>query len=210
MTSSSSPAGPPPRLAALAHELRAPLAAIAGLADALRTQAMGPLSDFYMEYGRLIHETALHAIAVVDAMAAASPAEKEALAPLAETARDIVEAVGPRARQLGVRLALDDRLGPQLELTARPAAQILFNLLDNALKATAPGGTVTVRLDEDDGLARIEIRDTGGAEPKEAAAGGGLGLSIVRALCAAQGGELQLETTSQGAVARVWLAPAAA
>ena len=39
--------------------------------------------------------------------------------------------------------------------------------------------------------------------------GGGIGLAIVRALCAAHGGELQLETSSQGAVARVWLAPAA-
>ena len=170
---------------------------------------MGPLSDVYAEYGRLIHETALHAIAVVGAMAAASPAEEEAAAPLAEVARHVVEAVSPRARELGVHLALDDQLGGRPELIARPLAQILFNLLDNALKATAPGGAVTVRLDEDEGLVRIEVRDTGGAEPKEPAVGGGLGLSIVRALCAAQGGELQLETAPQGAVARVWLAPVA-
>lgn len=210
MTSAPSPAGPSPNLAALAHELRTPLAAIAGLADALQTQALGPLSGAYAEYGRLIRETALHAIAVVEAMGAAAPAPAadEALAPLSSIARDVADALGPRARQHGVRLTVEDRLDAPLRLAARPAAQILFNLLDNALKATAAGGAITIRLDEDEGLARIEIRDTGGAQPAEASRGGGVGIPVVRALCAACGGELQLETSPKGAVARVWLAPA--
>jgi signal transduction histidine kinase len=209
MTSAPSPAGPSPNLAALAHELRTPLAAIAGLADALDAQALGPLSEPYVEYGRLIRQTALHAISVIDAMVAAAPMPDEALASLSKTARDVVEALGPRARHQGVRLELDDRLGSPLQLAARPATQILFNLLDNALKATAAGGVITARLDEDEGLARIEIHDTGNAERPDATTSGGIGLPVVRALCAAHGGELQLETSPQGAVARVWLAPAA-
>jgi signal transduction histidine kinase len=209
MTSASPSAASPPNLAALAHELRTPLAAIAGLADALGAQALGPLSDTYVEYGRLIRETALHAIAVVDAMGEAMSTPDEALTPLSKAARDVIEALGPRARQQGVRLEFDDRLGSPLQMAARPATQILFNLLDNALKATAAGGAITVTLDEDEGLARMEIRDTGRADAPEAATGGGIGLPLVRALCAAYGGELQLETSPQGAVARVWLAPAA-
>jgi signal transduction histidine kinase len=206
MTSAPSPAGPSPNLAALAHELRTPLAAIAGLADALGAQALGSLSEPYIEYGRLIRQTALHAIAVIDAMAAAAPTADEALISLSESARDVVEALGPRALQQGVRLELDDRLGSPLRLAARPTTQILFNLLDNALKATAAGGVITVKLEEDEGLARIEIHDTG--RGPNAPSGGGIGLPVVRALCAAHGGELQLETSPQGAVARVWLAPA--
>jgi len=208
MTSAPSPPGPSPNLAALAHELRTPLAAIAGLADALGAQALGPLSEPYIEYGRLIRRTALHAIAVINAMAAAAPTADEALVSLSEAVRDVVEALGPRARQQGVRLELDDRLGSPLRLAARPTTQILFNLLDNALKATAAGGVITVKLEEDEGLARIEIHDTGRAERPNAPSGGGIGLPVVRALCAAHGGELQLETSPQGAVARVWLAPA--
>lgn len=207
MTSASPPAASPPDLAALAHELRTPLAAIAGLADALHTQALGPLSDTYVEYGRLIRETALHAVAVISAMA--TPTPEETLTSLSEVARNVVDAVGPGARQRGVGLALDDQLQSPLQLPARPAAQILFNLLDNALKATVPGGAITVRLDEDEGLARIEVRDSGGSEPSEAVTGAGIGLSVVRALCAAHGGQLQLETSPHGAVARVWLAPGA-
>ena len=126
-----------PNLAALAHELRTPLAAIAGLADALGAKALGPLSDTYAEYGRLIRETALHAITVVDAMAEAAPRPDDALACLSKVARDVVDALGPRAGQQGVRLAIEDHLQSPLRLPARPAGQILFNLLDNALKATA-------------------------------------------------------------------------
>lgn len=204
----SAPPGPSPNLAALAHELRTPLAAIAGLADALRTQSLGPLSDTYVEYSRLIRETALHAIAVIGVMATAAPMAEETLISLSKSARDVVDALRPRAGQQDVRLAIDDQLVSPLKLMARSTAQILFNLLDNALKATAPGGAITVQLDEDQGLARIEVRDTGGAEPPDVVTGGGIGLSIVRALCAAHGGDLQLETSPRGTVARVWLAPA--
>ncbi|HEY2048835.1 MAG TPA: HAMP domain-containing sensor histidine kinase [Caulobacteraceae bacterium] len=209
MTSASPPAATPPNLAALAHELRTPLAAIAGLADALGAQALGPLPDAYVEYGRLIRETALHAIAVVDAMGAATAATSETPAPLSKTAHDVISALGPRARQQRVRIAIEDHLGSPLCLAARPTSQILFNLLDNALKATACEGVITVSLDEDEGLARIEVRDTGGVQPPDGASSGGIGLPVVRALCAAHGGELQFETSPKGAVVRVWLAPAA-
>lgn len=207
MTSAPSPAGPSPNLTALAHELRTPLAAIAGLADALRTEALGPAPEVYVEYGRLIHVTALHALSVIGAMAAATPAPDETVTSLSKAAHDAIEALRPRASVLGVGVRLDDQLDAPLMLAARPAFQILFNLLDNALKATGPGGAVTVRLDEDEGLARIEVRDSGGAKPPETSSGGGVGYSVVRALCAAHGGELQLETSPGGAVARIWLAP---
>jgi len=207
MTIAPSTSGPTPNLAALAHELRTPLAAIAGLADALRVQALGPLPEAYVEYGRLIRETALHAISVVSAMAATGPAADERHTPLSKAAQDVIEVLRPRAASQSVSLSLEDRLGGPLELPARATFQILFNLLDNALKATAPGGSITVRLDDDEGLARIEVADTGGARLAEAS--GGVGYAVMRALCAAHGGELQLETSPLGAVARVWLAPAA-
>ena len=206
MTSAPPTAGPTPNLAALAHELRTPLAAIAGLADALRTQALGPLPDDYVEYGRLIRETALHAISVIGAVAETTPAADDSLTSLSRAAHDVIEVLRPRAISQSVSLALQDRLGAPMELSARASFQILFNLLDNALKATRHGGALTVSLDEDEGLARIEVADTGGAGPPEA--GGGIGYSVIRALCAAHGGELRLETSPLGAVARVWLAPA--
>jgi heavy metal sensor kinase len=90
--------------------------------------------------------------------------------------------------------------------------RLLFNLLDNAIKFTPAGGTVGVRLGLSDGLARVEIIDTGAGIPAEhlphvferfyrvdparasEAEGVGLGLSICRSIAEAHGGEIRVES----------------
>mgnify|MGYP000181711407 FL=1 len=45
--------------------------------------------------------------------------------------------------------------------------QVFVNIIDNALKYTSPGGTITVSSREDSGWVRVSIRDTGCGIPAE-------------------------------------------
>jgi two-component system sensor histidine kinase TctE len=85
--------------------------------------------------------------------------------------------------------------------------ELLSNLIDNALRYTPAGGSVTVRVRSDGGLALLEVEDTGpGIAPGErprvferfyrilgnSASGSGLGLAIVREIAQQHGAEIEI------------------
>jgi two-component system sensor histidine kinase BaeS len=107
--------------------------------------------------------------------------------------------------------------------------QILANLLSNALRYTDPGGRVTVHVAPADGHAELDVRDSGigiaqadlqhvftrfwrGERSRSRATGGaGIGLSIVRELARAHGGDVTVESVpGEGSLFRVILPLAAA
>jgi len=80
--------------------------------------------------------------------------------------------------------------------------QLLWNLCDNALRAMPAGGTLRVTLEEDDGVVRIRVADTGvGLRPEQLekifepfessfVGGTGLGLAIVYQIVQGHGGRI--------------------
>jgi heavy metal sensor kinase len=94
--------------------------------------------------------------------------------------------------------------------------QVVVNLLDNAIKYTPEGGTVTVEVDVSDHQARLEISDSGPGIPANdlprvfdrffradqirlgTIEGAGLGLSIVQSICTAHGGLVNAENHVNG------------
>jgi two-component system sensor histidine kinase TctE len=114
-----------------------------------------------------------------------------------------------------------------VEIAANPLMlrELLSNLIDNALRYTPAGGSVTVRVRRDAGVPQLEVEDTGpGIAPAErarvferfyrilgsGAAGSGLGLAIVREIAQQHGAEVEVFdnprsplTTARGSLFRV-------
>jgi len=129
--------------------------------------------------------------------------------------RQVCGAYEARARAAGVRFAVD---GSELWVRADPVRlrQAIEDVLDNAIRYGAGGGSVEVRAGVVDGRAEIVVQDHGrGFDPallvrvasglswtNGAGAGGpngsGMGLAIARGIAEAHGGELRLENGPDG------------
>jgi heavy metal sensor kinase len=216
------------------HELRTPLAMLTTEAD-LALERPRRAAEYRRVIASMREEAARLNQLLSDLLTLArADAGQETLArePLAldALADDVVAAMTPLAQTRGVRLERSgDRatvrvLGDQTRLT-----QLLVNLIDNGLKYTPAGGTVTVAVGREGGQAVVRVVDTGVGIAAEhlphlferfyrvdkarsrAEGGAGLGLSICQWIARAHGGEITVASQpGQGTTFTVQLPLAAA
>ncbi|HEX5146434.1 MAG TPA: ATP-binding protein [Conexibacter sp.] len=199
--------------ALVSHELRTPLTAILGYVELLLSD--DDAAAFPPEHARhleVIERNARRLVRLVGDLLFAAQVEGAPLllepgeVELGALVHDAVALARPRAEAAGVALVtelepVDPCVGDRDRL-----AQVLDNLLSNALKFTPPGGQVVVRLDGDATVARLEVADTGVGIAEEdlphlfdrfyrarsanarATPGLGLGLTIVRSIVEGHGG----------------------
>nr|WP_281413140.1 HAMP domain-containing sensor histidine kinase [Marivibrio halodurans] len=164
-------------LARMSHDLRTPLNAIIGFSELLYTPATEGLARAnFAAYGRDIHAAAGTLLALVDDLLDLSRIEagKYPIHPeWIDLGRLIREAVDlTRAGHPGRRLRINTIAPDSVAVRSdhRAVALILGNLISNAVKFTADGGTVSVQLialEKPAGGARIVIADTGRGIPED-------------------------------------------
>ncbi|MFC8420774.1 ATP-binding protein [Streptomyces sp. NPDC057236] len=199
----------------IAHELRTPLANLRGYLEALRDDVVEPTPELLAS----LHEEALLQQRIVDDLQDLALAEAGALTyhPTEVDLRELLEtgrtAHRAQADAAGVTLELDAP-GPVF-VTADPdrLRQVVGNLVGNAVRATAAGGSVTLALTPRRELAVVEVRDTGkgiaaqdlphlfdrfwraDASRGRATGGSGLGLSIARQIVTDHRGTIEVRST---------------
>ncbi|MFF8815447.1 sensor histidine kinase [Streptomyces pactum] len=199
----------------IAHELRTPLANLRGYLEALRDGVVEPdaelLDSLYEEtmlQQRIIDD--LQDLALAEAGALTYHRTDVDVRELLETCRT---AHRPRAEAAGVALLVAAPEPASVRADPDRLRQAIGNLVSNALRATAAGGTVTLALVPHGELVIVQVQDTGTGIPAEdlphlfdrfwradaargrATGGSGLGLSIARQIILDHRGTIDVEST---------------
>ena len=201
-------------LANVSHDLRTPLTAILGYAELLRRR--GGLTDRQAQAVDVIDRNARRLLRLVSDLLVLAQARAGMLGldrepvGLAEIAAHAVELTDPLAEHAGLDLTLEaPPSGPVIAADPARLAQMLDNLIANAIKFTPQGGAVSVRVLDLPAAAVLEVADTGPgiAEAEQAALfepfargsgavapGTGLGLTIVKAIADAHQATIEVHS----------------
>jgi len=216
-------------VANVSHELRTPLTAIHGYLETLLSGALEERENArrFLEIvfrhterlGRLLNDlTDLSNIELGRVSLKLAPTR------LDEVVDAVLAIMSPRAES--GRVALRSHVPPDLPTVLADRdrlVQVVINLVDNAIKYTPEGGSVTVKAQPaDDGQVAVDVVDTGiGIPPADLPriterfyrvdkarsrelGGTGLGLAIVKHLVVAHGGQLRIESEpGRGTTVRV-------
>jgi len=197
------------------HELRTPLTIMRGELEALLLDTALPpkvnqtLDSFLEETERLVKIVeGLFALSRLDIGEAQMECVRVDLAALAQTTADQMCLL---AEEKEIVLSYETRDHVDVEGDRARLKQVVVNLLDNAIKYTPRGGEITLSVSSSGGRGRLVISDSGPGIPETALSrvfdrffrvdgarsreveGAGLGLSIVRSICAAHGGSVRAE-----------------
>ena len=199
----------------LSHELRTPLTAMLACSETLIAGAIDDPGN-RTRFVETLHKHALRMTELISDISDLSAIESGqielALKPLTlrRVVADVVALIEARQSETEITfsLSISDSVVVQADRTR--LEQILYNLIDNAVKFNRPGGSVTVSAEEKDGRVAISVEDTGTGiaasdlpriferlyrgdkSRSRKTEGTGLGLAIVKHLVHAHGGELSV------------------
>lgn len=195
----------------IAHDLRTPLTVIKGYAEALRHGDLPPTAATF----ETVYQEAEHLSHLIEDLRTLSLADAGKLTLHRQTvqSKDILERTAaahlPQAQQLGITLDVDVAADlPLIHVDPERLAQVLGNLMGNALRYTPAGGRITLAAQQQADAVRLTVQDTGtgidpsdlphifdrfyrGDDARETDEGeSGLGLAIAKSLVEAHSGTI--------------------
>lgn len=203
-------------IADVTHELRTPLTVLKGTVETLEGGALEDREGSKRLLQSMDRETE-RLIRLVNQLLVLARSDAGALTldlrefDLADLARERASNLAPLASRKSVQIAIpnsDRKLSLVIADRVR-TAQVIDNLLDNALRYAPPTSTVTIQLEDQPGWVTCSIEDTGegipaaelpkifdrfyrvGSSRDRASGGSGLGLAIAKSLIEAQGGSIR-------------------
>jgi signal transduction histidine kinase len=218
-------------LANVSHELKTPLTSIQGFSQAMIDGSL-TTPDSYAEAGRIINDEAVRMRGLVDDLLYLSQVDSGefSIQPDDMEPNELLQATrerfARRAEQSGVAFRVLAQRTPRITADGRRLEQALANIVDNAVRHTPSGGTVTLRSGADDGHITLSVHNTGPPIPEDAMpnifdrffqadpagaskdANTGLGLAITREIVRAHGGEVTATSSEAGGTEFVITLPA--
>ena len=204
--------------AAVSHELRTPLTSILGYLELIRDNESANRSPEDDAYLAIVQRNAERLLRLVSDLLLVAEVEDRVLAlhvedvALGEIAAECVEAAQPAAAAQRIELTLHNESPGEISGDPIRLAQMMDNLVSNAIKFTPDGGRVTVTTSAVDGHIVLEVADSGpGIAPADqaqlfdrffrtrdaavrATTGTGLGLTISKAIVEAHDGTIGVES----------------
>ena len=199
--------------ASFAHELKTPLTSVIGYADTLRSRELPrarqlEAAGYIFSEGRRLEDMSL---ALLDLFALEREAPAMQSVSAARLVSDAAASAAPLLEAAKMRLETE---AEERTLTASPALirTALYNLIDNARKASEPGAAIRLTGKAEGTTYRFTVSDRGRGIPAEALSritepfymvdksraraqgGAGLGLSLCRRIAEAHGGRLEFES----------------
>ncbi|MAN64168.1 MAG: hypothetical protein CMI60_19720 [Parvibaculum sp.] len=223
-------------LATMSHELRTPLNAIIGFSEVMKSDALGDgegATEQYRTYAEDIHQSGEHVLSLINQLLEYSrirsgtfdlnPTDLQLDEVVQFVHRMSLSTAKAKGVELGIQIASD--CNRKVRADRQALIQIGLNLVGNALKFTNAGGSVTLKVaQEDDGRISFSVSDTGAGIPADkleevcqpfvrlgdaslaSETGTGLGLAIITALAEAMETPFTLESEEgKGTVATLML-----
>ena len=199
----------------VSHELKTPLTTISALSEMIEN-GMAKDADV-PAFAEKISKQAKRLLNIIEDIIRLSEFDEGKITredttfDLYELAQSVMEALQAQADEKHVTVSITDER-PQITANRQMIDELLYNLMDNAIKYNKENGSVEVALHHEDGFCKITVSDTGIGIPEKhqgrvferfyrvdksrskQTGGTGLGLSIVKHIAEHNGGRVELES----------------
>ncbi len=205
-------------ISSVSHELRTPLTAIKGWAETLMFDGGENPDTMKKGVGVIVNETE-RLQQMVEELLDFSRMQNGHFT-LQNSTMDILAELGDavlmysdKARRENIKIIYDEpEMLPFVFGDKNRIRQVFINVIDNALKYSEPGGTVTIKAGVKDGRIRVSVKDTGcGIKESDLAKvktkfykanhtrrGSGIGLAVADEIIAMHGGNLEIYSAGEG------------